>query len=98
MKSVSESQIGCDPANRSNPFCTRFVRPGAIPYRFDTQDGESDCGEAAEKLLEQLASRRFGLIVGEHGSGKSTLLQTLIPKLDDRFVEVRTIADSCPPE
>jgi nucleoside-triphosphatase THEP1 len=97
MKAVSESQIGCDPANRSNPFCTRFVRPGAIPYRFDTRDGESDCGDASEKLLEQLASRRFGLIVGEHGSGKSTLLQTLIPKLGDRFVEVRTIQTHAPP-
>lgn len=55
-----------------NPFSTRFVRPGAIPYRLPPS-----CD------LQALASRfqsrgRLGQIVGPHGSGKSTLLADLI--------------------
>jgi hypothetical protein len=61
----------CEHAPRSNPFSTRFVRPGAIPYLFDPPHN-------AEGLVERLAEAGWrGQIVGPHGSGKSTLLATL---------------------
>jgi len=61
----------CQRAGRSNPFSTRFVRPGAIPYRFESR-------QSAEILIRRLAEARWrGQIVGPHGSGKSTLLATL---------------------
>jgi len=55
----------------SNPFSTRFTRPGAIPYRF--ADGMS----AAELVARFLDQGSRGQIVGPHGSGKSTLLAAL---------------------
>lgn len=56
---------------RSNPFSTRFIRPGAIPFLFRS-------GEPAEQLVARLAEHRWrGQIVGPHGSGKSTLLAKL---------------------
>jgi hypothetical protein len=58
-----------------NPFATRFVRPGALPYRFPP-------GESAASLVARLAQQQWrGEIVGPHGVGKSTLLATLIPVL-----------------
>ncbi len=60
---------------RVNPFSTRFVQPGAIPYRFPTHDGLT-------ALIDRLKSTGgWGEIVGPHGSGKSTLLVTLLPLL-----------------
>ena len=59
----------------SNPFATRFTRPGAVAFRFP-----------AGPKLPQLVSRLrdtggWGQVVGPHGSGKSTLLDELLPKL-----------------
>jgi hypothetical protein len=63
-----------DPA--TNPFSTRYVRPGALPFFF--ADGQS-----ADALVERLrASGWWGEIVGPHGSGKSALLSALAPRLD----------------
>jgi hypothetical protein len=59
-----------------NPFCTRRIRPGAIPFLFP--DGQ-DSGSLLERLRE---SGWWGEIVGAHGSGKSALLATLIPALE----------------
>lgn len=60
----------------TNPFSTRFIRPGAIPYVFPT-------GESAAALVEQLQSQQWwGQIIGPHGSGKSTLLATLVLALE----------------
>lgn len=57
---------------RENPFSTRFVRPGAIPYRLMP-------GKDLKTLLERFSAiGRTGQIVGPHGSGKSTLLADLI--------------------
>jgi len=55
-----------------NPFCTRRVRPGAIPFLFSSD-------QTAETLVERFqAAGRQGEIIGPHGSGKSTLLAALI--------------------
>jgi hypothetical protein len=59
-----------------NPFCTRRIRPGGIPFLFPL-------GEDTETLLERLRTNGWrGEIVGPHGSGKSALLATLIPALE----------------
>jgi len=58
-----------------NPFATRQVRPGAVPFFF--RDGESAAG-----LVERLrAAGWWGQLVGPHGTGKSTLLAALLPHL-----------------
>jgi hypothetical protein len=62
----------------SNPFSSRNVRPGAVPFIFRP-------GESAEKLVDQLAADQWcGQIIGPHGSGKSTLLAELMPQLAAR--------------
>jgi hypothetical protein len=76
---------------QSNPFCTRFVRPGAIKYRFSSDD------PSPESICESLQSRRLGLITGDHGSGKTTLLHTLMPTLERRFRSV-FFAQICDPQ
>ncbi|MBM4002206.1 MAG: molybdopterin-guanine dinucleotide biosynthesis protein MobB [Planctomycetes bacterium] len=69
----------------SNPFSTRFVRPGALPFQLP--------GTLTFPLLiEQLARQNWnGQIVGPHGTGKSTLVQSLIPVLRDAGRDVVTI-------
>ena len=67
---------------RSNPFCTRHVRPGAIAFHFAN-------GDEMAALLAVLAESGFrGEIVGPHGSGKSTLLASLSAALE---AEGRTV-------
>lgn len=69
-----------------NPFATRFVRPGALAYRYPA-------GDSAEQLVERLrASGWWGQIIGPHGSGKSTLLASLPPALAAAGRESLTIA------
>ncbi|MCE9568315.1 MAG: hypothetical protein K8U57_40460 [Planctomycetes bacterium] len=60
---------------RMNPFSTRFVQPGVIPFRFPTPDGLA----AMIRRLHETSG--WGEIVGPHGSGKSTLLASLLPAL-----------------
>lgn len=67
------SRVGRIP--RVNPFSTRFVAPGAIPFRFPTEDGLAGLVRRLE------ASAGWGEIVGPHGTGKSTLLAALLPGL-----------------
>jgi hypothetical protein len=74
---------------QSNPFSTRAVRPGAIPFVFAA-------GESAGWLVDRLrTSGWWGQIVGSHGSGKSTLLASLIPALEaaGRGVHLVTLHD-----
>lgn len=60
----------------TNPFATRWVRPGAIPFHFPS-------GESLATLLDRLRQQHgWGEIVGPHGSGKSTLLAALRPALE----------------
>ncbi len=67
------SRVGQLP--RVNPFSTRFVQPGAVPFRFFTHSG------LAELVSQLEATDGWGEIIGPHGSGKSTLLATLLPAL-----------------
>ncbi len=63
-------------AGVGNPFSTRHVRPGAIPYIFPS-------GESSQQLLQLLERNGWwGEIIGPHGSGKSALLATLIPLIE----------------
>jgi energy-coupling factor transporter ATP-binding protein EcfA2 len=68
----------------TNPFATRFVRPGAIPFIFPPGQ---DVGQLIE-YFRRNGSR--GQIVGPHGSGKSTLAATLLAAFRDSGA--RTIA------
>ncbi len=66
----------------TNPFATKFVRPGAIEYRFPQ-------GMSLPALFEQfLESGQRAQIVGPHGTGKSTLLASLGPLVEQHFDEV----------
>jgi hypothetical protein len=61
---------------QENPFATRSVRPGALPYLFPP-------GEEISDLVEKLRAHDWcGEIIGPHGAGKSTLLAALIPELE----------------
>jgi len=59
-----------------NPFSSRHVRPGAVPFFFAE-------GLTAEGLVERLRSSGWrGQIVGPHGSGKSALVAALVPAIE----------------
>lgn len=61
----------------TNPFCSRFVRPGVLPFIFPE-------GESAAAVVERLAQNGWrGEILGPHGSGKSALMAALIPAFED---------------
>lgn len=85
--------------SESNPFATRYTRPGSLRYRFDIlANGEianpsvADQGRAQlDAIAGGLDGCRFGVIVGPHGSGKSTLLHTLMPALEARFHSVSVL-------
>jgi hypothetical protein len=58
-----------------NPFATRRVRPGAVPFFFPP-------GVGVALLVERLRAAGFcGQIIGGHGTGKSTLVAALLPEL-----------------
>ncbi|HLA86220.1 MAG TPA: hypothetical protein VJL29_15640 [Thermoguttaceae bacterium] len=63
-------------ADGGNPFSTRYVRPGAIPYLFPP-------GENVSSVVGRLAANGWrGQIVGPHGAGKSTLLAAMLPAIE----------------
>jgi hypothetical protein len=75
----------------SNPFSTRFTRPGQIPFCFPE-------GVDLPQLIEKLARQGWrGQIIGPHGSGKSTLLAMLVPSIEaaGRSVVALTLHDGC---
>jgi len=62
-------------SENSNPFSTRYIRPGATNFLFPP-------GVQADVILEQLRRQDWwGEIIGPHGSGKSALLAVLQPAL-----------------
>jgi hypothetical protein len=64
------------PTSHTNPFATRFIKPGALPFLFTP-------GESPETLVTRLKANHWqGEIVAPHGSGKSTLLAALVPQLE----------------
>jgi hypothetical protein len=66
---------GEKPRLATNPFSTRFLRPGVLPFQFPA-------GLTATDLIDRLQRNGcWGQIVGGHGSGKSTLLRVLLPEL-----------------
>jgi hypothetical protein len=74
---------------QTNPFATRWTRPGAMPFLFPDS-------VTADDLVRRLQTYGWqGAIVGPHGSGKSTLLAMLIPAIEalgKRAVMVRLCA------
>jgi hypothetical protein len=61
---------------RTNPFSTRFTRPGAIAYLFAP-------GQSPTDLVRKLSESAWrGQIIGPHGSGKSTLIAALVEPLE----------------
>jgi len=68
-----------------NPFATRWVRPGALPYIFAE-------GSSAMRVIEKLQQNCWrGSIVGPHGTGKSTLLVELARQLARAHRDVEMI-------
>ncbi len=69
-----------DKQSEPNPFSTRYVRPGVIPYQ--RRDGGS-----LPELVKEFLDRCHGWasIIGPHGSGKSTLVASLKDILSDQF-------------
>ena len=56
----------------TNPFATKRIRAGAIPYRF------VEPGDSMNAFRRQLTEASWrGQIVGKHGTGKTTLLRAL---------------------
>lgn len=69
-------------ARGENPFCSRRIRPGAMPFLFPA-------GLSAAAVLEHLErSGGRGEIVGPHGSGKSSLVAALVERLEAAGREV----------
>jgi hypothetical protein len=72
-----------DPAD--NPFSSRFIRPGAIPYRFRENDSSLAALYERWKQCSHVAQIR-----GDHGSGKSTLLASLARHFETDGFQLRT--------
>ncbi|MCM2371718.1 ATP-binding protein [Aporhodopirellula aestuarii] len=73
------------PSPQSNPFASRYVRPGSLAFRFHNS-GENEPPEVAIKnLVDRLREVRCGTIVGDHGTGKSTLLRELAATLEQEM-------------
>jgi hypothetical protein len=69
--------------NVSNPFSSRFLEPGAIPFVFRDSESLASLADRIRSSLEAPTKHRVKLaIVGPHGTGKSTLLRHLSEHLD----------------
>ncbi|QEG42767.1 hypothetical protein [Roseimaritima ulvae] len=95
LEPTAQRRSGGPPTwRRSNPFATRFIRPGARGFvARHTADPIPDSdlipGPDPARQIEQLAERfeqvRQAAITGPHGNGKTTLLHSLLPLLRQRF-------------
>ncbi len=86
------STLSHPPPIHSNPFASRYVRPGALAF----QPVSSVLGQTAildvhqqsdfaGNFITRLREVRCGAIVGDHGTGKSTLLRELAAHLDNEM-------------
>ena len=65
-----------------NPFCTRRVRPGALPFLLPDD-------QPLPRLVDRLRRQGWwGQIIGAHGSGKSALLASLVPAIEQAGLSV----------
>ena len=81
----TSTAIHSDVSRTTNPFSTRWMRPGALTYQFELDVN-------AVMLVARLRENSWwGAIVGPHGSGKSALLVTLAPVLKNTGRGVRSI-------
>lgn len=83
----------------NNPFATRHVAPGQIPYFF------ADEGDLQQIIKRADEAAWTGQIVGPHGSGKTTLIRHLSSHLRQRFTAVEFVivrsareVQFCPPK
>jgi energy-coupling factor transporter ATP-binding protein EcfA2 len=87
-----------------NPFCTRRIKPGALPYFFPRNDADpfmescsvEDFSSTENSRMESILRRLhdvggWGEIIGPHGAGKSTLLAGLIALLEAKGRQVQRI-------
>ena len=71
--------------SRSNPFSTKFVRPGAIEFLANQP-------EFLRSVLDSFRKNNFrGQILGPHGCGKTTLTFALEKELSDEFDSFRRV-------
>lgn len=71
----SVEAMGTPASAASNPFSTKFIRPGAIDFIFGSVD------QPRELVATFLRNGLRGQIIGPHGSGKSSFLLALRPYL-----------------
>lgn len=78
------------PDPQSNPFATRYTRPGAIEFIFDQARYRADPGvdQRADLVDRFRPIGSQGQILGPHGSGKSTLLAALLPSFREEGWQV----------
>jgi ABC-type cobalamin/Fe3+-siderophores transport system ATPase subunit len=62
---------------RSNPFATRFIAPGGLPFAFHD-------GSTSQRLSNEFLGlpSKMASIIGPHGTGKSTLLKSILPAIE----------------
>ncbi len=80
-----------DASTASNPFCSRFVRPGARVYLVPGHSiaGYEEVNAAwIDEFVSSLREARCGLVVGPHGTGKSTLIHSLMATFRMRYARV----------
>lgn len=81
----------------SNPFSTRYTKPGVIAFRFrDSDDDLTETSQVVGQLIDRVFANQPSCwqIIGPHGSGKSTLLHALRAGLASHAtVELHTLRD-----
>lgn len=67
----------------SNPFSSRYLEPGVIPFQFRDEHTLDTLAERFDDWQQRRQSTSLRLaIVGPHGSGKSTLMRQLSSRLN----------------
>ncbi len=96
---ISTTETTSRTAETTNPFSTRFTRPDAVTYLFDSTDADSSLVEPTTPKpcpLTEISnafcqSGFIGQIVGPHGSGKTSLTHAIQRELRGTFEVVRRL-------